>query len=51
MSWLSIDVLLGNEPYGSNFFLEFDFLRKREKSVANSWESEKVVGESPEGRT
>ena len=32
-------------------FLEFDFLRKREKSVANSWESEKVVGESPEGRT
>ena len=38
-------------PTAPIFFLEFDFLRKREKSVANSWESEKVVGESPEGRT
>ena len=24
----------------SNFFLEFNFLRKHEKSVANSWEQE-----------
>ena len=31
------------EPYNSEihiFFLEFDFLKKREKSVVNLWEHE-----------
>ena len=36
LSWLSIDIKLGSEPYRSKSVLEFDFSRKREKSVANS---------------
>ena len=39
LRWLSILLIsfkLGNEPYSSTIFLEFDFSRRREKSVTNS---------------
>ena len=40
LSWLSIDIWLGNEPYNSKIFWSW-LSRELEKSVANSWERER----------